>query len=130
MLQILINNKDADLPDDISIAITLKSPVFYEAEASFAYNFNLSFTPRTPQIGGTLSVVVQISANTQYYDYTRTIGIISGATISGMTIGDFVVGSFRRTPTGADTYGGEILLKQVAAHVELNSNGSRQRYIK
>ena len=91
------------------------------------YDYFISKVNQAPIAGGTLSVVVPISANTQYHDYTRTLGIISGATLN---IGDFIIGSFRRTPTGTDTYTGEIMLKQVAAHCELDTVGSRQRYIK
>jgi hypothetical protein len=78
--------------------------------------------------GGTLSATQTIAASTQYNDYTTTIGIISG---TGRKIGDFIIGTLRRTPSGAgDTYGADMLLKRVAAHAELDTTGSRQRYVK
>lgn len=50
MLQILINHHEIDIPDDISITISLKSPIFNELDGSFAYNFNLPRTPRNNRL--------------------------------------------------------------------------------
>ena len=42
-----------------------------------------------------------------------------------------ILGTLRRTPAGAgDTYGDDMLLKQIAAHCEKDTLGIRQRYIK
>jgi hypothetical protein len=49
----------------------------------------------------------------------------------GFGIGDVIIFNIRRTPTDdRDTYPADAIMIKVALHVPVNSNGSRQRYIK
>lgn len=96
--------------------------------AIWYFDYFVSKINSTTVAGSTLSGTASIQANTQYKDYTTSLGTITG---TGLAIGDFIIGTLRRTPTGiGDTYGGEMLLKQVAAHCEIDTLGSRTRYNK
>lgn len=97
-------------------------------DVEWFFDYFISPVNAAPITGGTLSAIATIALNSQYWDSTETIGIIPGI---GRKIGDFIIGTLRRTPAGAgDTYSGEMLLKQVAAHCEIDTLGSRQRYVK
>lgn len=50
-------------------------------------------------------------------------------TTPAVKLGDFIIGTLRRTPLG-DTYPDDMALKQIAAHCQLDTIGSRQRYAK
>ena len=96
--------------------------------AIWYFDYFVSKINSAPVAGGTLSGTASIQANTQYKDYTTSLGTITG---TGLAIGDFIIGTLRRTPAGAgDTYSGEMLLKQIAAHCEIDTLGSRTRYNK
>jgi hypothetical protein len=78
---------------------------------------------------GTFSNLVTISANQQYFHKVGGVELTKPS--SGWTIGDKLLVNFRRTPSdGQDTYPDDIAFLQCALHVPINSNGSRQRYIK
>lgn len=77
--------------------------------------------------GGTISKQFTVTSNSQYNDYTVSLGTISG---TGLNIGDFIIGTLRRTPTSPDTYGADMLVKQIAVHCQMDTIGSRQRYVK
>lgn len=74
----------------------------------------------------TLGIWVEMTENQLGYDKTVSLGTIPG---SGVKIGDFIIGTLRRTPLG-DTYPDDMALKQIAAHCQLDTIGSRQRYAK
>jgi hypothetical protein len=70
-----------------------------------------------------------VPLNSQY------VHLICGAFIpkptAGWGIGDIIIFNLRRTPDDVqDTYEEEVLLIKTALHVPVNSNGSRQIYIK
>ncbi|MEI7594518.1 MAG: hypothetical protein WCK02_02135 [Bacteroidota bacterium] len=50
MLQIAVNDNYIDITEDISITIIKKSPIFFQYDGSFAYNFKLPRTNRNNRI--------------------------------------------------------------------------------
>lgn len=90
--------------------------------------FDYFYSPvnAAPVTGSTLSATATMTENQLGYDKTVSLGTIPG---SGVKIGDFIIGTLRRTPLG-DTYPDDMALKQIAAHCQLDTIGSRQRYAK
>lgn len=83
-----------------------------------------------------LNVIGTIASNEQYFHKINSF-VGTGAVISlpkpssGFNIGDIIEFNLRRTPTdGDDSYTADAILIKVAMHVPVNSQGSRQRYIK
>lgn len=93
--------------------------------------FDLVYLPlnSAPISLGTYQTTVSISANQQYYHKIAGVEITKPS--SNYNIGDKLKVRYRRTPTNAgDTYTGDWLFEQCALHMPINSNGSRQRYVK
>ncbi len=90
--------------------------------------FDYFYSPvnAAPVTGSTLSATATMTENQLGYDKTVSLGTIPG---SGVKLGDFIIGTLRRTPLG-DTYPDDMALKQIAAHCQLDTIGSRQRYAK
>jgi len=81
-----------------------------------------------PQAQTSLSFVHAINSNEQYYHILVAFGDLPDL---GFELGDKIGFNVRRTPTDSqDTYGDDLILEQVALHIPVNTNGSRQRYIK
>ena len=50
---------------------------------------------------------------------------------TGFSLGGKIGFNLRRSPAGVnDTYGADALFEQIAMHVEIDTLGSRQRYVK
>jgi hypothetical protein len=101
-------------------------------EVVWHFDYFYSRINAAPEAGSVaFSKQFTVAANKQYNDYTVAIGTISGAPGgTPLNIGDFIIGTLRRTPTAPDTYPDDMLLKQIAAHCQLDTLGSRQMYIK
>lgn len=101
-------------------------------DAVWYFDYFYSRVNAAPEAGSVaFSKQFTVGANKQYHDITVSIGTISGAPGgTPLNIGDFIIGTLRRTPSSPDTYPDDILLKQVAAHCQLDTLGSRQMYIK
>lgn len=93
--------------------------------------YDLVYQPvnSAPIAWGTFSNLITINASEQYFH--KLGGITFAKPTSGFSIGDQLIVKYRRTPTDAeDTYAGDWLFMQCALHMPINSNGSRQRYVK
>ena len=93
--------------------------------------YDLVYQPvnAAPIAWGTYSNIITISANQQYYHKLGGVELTKPS--SGYQIGDQIIVKYRRTPSDAqDTYAGDWLFMQCAMHAPMNSNGSRQRYVK
>lgn len=93
--------------------------------------YDLVYQPvnAAPIAWGTYSNLITINANEQYWH--KLGGVELPKPTSGYNIGDQIIVKYYRVPTDVqDTYAGDWLFKQCAMHMPLNSNGSRQRYVK
>lgn len=93
--------------------------------------YDLVYQPvnAAPIAWGTFSNLITINANEQYWHKLGGVELTKPS--SGYNIGDQIIVKYYRVPTDAqDTYAGDWLFKQCALHMPLNSNGSRQRYVK
>jgi hypothetical protein len=93
--------------------------------------FDLVYFPinAAPITWGTFSVILTVSANQLYYH--KVVGVELPKPSSGYNIGDKILCKYSRVPSDAeDTYGSDWVFMQCALHAPINSNGSRQRYVK
>lgn len=80
-----------------------------------------------PQSETSLSIVDSTN-NQQFYHKIKAFGNLP---TNGYVLGDKILFTLRRTPSGAlDTYTGDAILEQIALHVPVDTLGSRQIYIK
>lgn len=94
------------------------------------WHFDWCFLPvnGAPQAKTTLSIVDTVSVNQQFYHKIKPFGNLP---TNGYNIGDKILFTLRRTPSGAnDTYTGDAILEQIALHTPVDTLGSRQIYIK
>lgn len=94
------------------------------------WHFDWEYSPPqgAPVPKTTLSGVATIPAAQQYWHKLDQIGLINA---TGFSLGGKIGFNLRRSPAGTnDTYGADALLEQIAMHVEIDTLGSRQRYIK
>ena len=94
------------------------------------WHFDWEYSPPqgAPVPKTTLSGVATIPSNQQYWHKLDQIGLINA---TGFSLGGKIGFNLRRSPAGVkDTYGADALLEQIAMHVEIDTLGSRQRYIK
>lgn len=100
---------------------------FFDYERS-AVNMSGSLTPVLPVAKSTISAVAVIAAAGQYTHYVFSLGVLPD---TNFVLGEKIGFNIRRTPNDAqDTYPDDVLLEQVAAHVPIDTLGSRQRYVK
>lgn len=92
--------------------------------------FDIVYSPinSAPYLWGTFSVLIPVN-NERYYH--KVVGVELPKPTGGYNIGDIIKVRYRRTPDDIeDTYTADWLFEQCAMHFPINSNGSRQRYIK
>lgn len=99
--------------------------------------FDYTYIPlnAAPIVQSSLVGLCTVAANEQYHHkicaFKNGLVVKIPKPASGFGIGDIILFTLRRTPTGTnDTYTDDAILIKVALHVPTNDFGSRQRYIK
>lgn len=97
-------------------------------DVKFFFDWEHSPAQGAPASQTTMTLVHTINADEQYYHLIKSFGDLPDL---GFRLGDKIGFNIRRTPTdAADTYAADVLLEQVALHVPIDSDGSKQRYAK
>ena len=82
-----------------------------------------------PIAGTQVEITQSISAGTQYHNIIKGVALPTAS--EDFAIGDLIEFTISRDPTDAgDTYGADILFYKNALHVPMNTQGSRQMYVK
>lgn len=101
---------------------------FFDWEYSGVNNSTAEGYNNPPQAQTSLTMIETIPSNSQYYQVIRAFGDLPDL---GFELGDKIGFNIRRTPSDVeDTYNADVILEQVALHIPVNTNGSRQRYVK
>lgn len=100
---------------------------FFDYERS-KVNLSGAVAPVVPEAKTTISAICNIATAGQYAHYVFSLGLLPDVDYH---IGEKIGFNIRRTPNdGDDTYGSDALLEQIAIHIPVDTNGSRQRYVK
>ena len=123
-----------EIPHDYAYGTEIEIHVHFRPTTNDAGNvewfFDWEHSPAqsAPEAQTTLSAVIPILADTQYHHYVKTIGVLPA---NGYALGDKIGFNIRRTPNGDnDTYGADVAWEQIAMHIQVDTHGSRQRYVK
>ena len=119
---------DWKLDSEIEIHIHWRPSTTGTGNVEWHFDWEYSPPQGAPVTKTTLSGVATIPAAQQYLHKLNTIGLIDA---TGFSLGGKIGFNLRRSPAGVnDTYGADALFEQIAMHVEIDTLGSRQRYVK
>jgi hypothetical protein len=119
---------DWKVDSEIEIHIHWRPSTTGTGNVEWHFDWEYSTPQGAPVPKTALSGVATIPAAQQYWHKLDQIGLINA---TGFSLGGKIGFNLRRSPSGInDTYGADALLEQIAMHVEIDTLGSRQRYIK
>lgn len=113
---------------DIEVHIHWRPSTTATGNVEWFFDWEHSPAEAAPIAQTTLHAVDTIPSNQQYWHKLMEIGIIPA---NGFQLGDKIGFNLRRAPNGVnDTYGADALFEQIALHIQCDTLGSRQRYVK
>lgn len=115
------------LPIEIHCHFRPSTALAGDVEWHFDWEYSVAFG--APAAQDSFSAIYSIPADSQHHHLL--LDLASPLPDLGYGLGDKIGFNIRRTPAGVnDTYAGDVFLEQVAAHIPVDSNGSRQLYSK
>jgi len=123
-----------EIPHDYMMWTPIEVHVHYRPSTTWTgnvkwfFDWEFSVAQWAPVAQTTLSVVDTVTVSTQYRHKLVAIWELPALWYS---LGDKIGFNIRRTPADVqDTYAGDVLLEQVAIHIQVDTLWSRQRYAK
>ena len=114
--------------EPIEVHVHIRPTTNTAGDIKFFFDWEHSPAQGAPAAQTSLSMAMSVSINQQYFQLINALGDLPDL---GFQLGDKIGFNIRRTPTDVeDTYPDDAILEQVALHVPVNTNGSRQRYVK